>query len=104
MSVLLHVNNVQIHYEHQLVVNDLSFSLKKGEIGCLLGPSGCGKTTSLRAIAGFHQITAGEITLDTEVLSSPSHMLSPEKRNLGMVFQDYALFPHLTVAAILHSA
>ena len=65
---------------------------------CLLGPSGCGKTTVLRAIAGFQELTAGEIILHDRVVSRPGFTLSPEKRRVGMVFQDYALFPHLTIA------
>ncbi len=75
MNAPLELKNIQHAYGKQVVVNDLSLTLKKGEIGCLLGPSGCGKTTVLRCIAGFEPISAGE-----------------------MVFQDYALFPHLTVA------
>lgn len=71
--------------------------LEQGEIVCLLGPSGCGKTTVLRAIAGFEPITAGRILLDERVLSLPGRLLAPEERHIGMMFQDYALFPHLTV-------
>jgi iron(III) transport system ATP-binding protein len=72
--------------------------LRHGRIGCLLGPSGCGKSTVLRAICGFEPIQAGEITLDKQVVSSPNTTLAPEKRRVGVVFQDYALFPHLTNA------
>lgn len=79
------------------VVHDFSMSLEAGEIVCLLGPSGCGKTTVLRAIAGFEPITAGRILLDDKVLSLPGRMLAPEERHIGMMFQDYALFPHLSV-------
>ncbi len=86
-------------YGARQVIAGLSFSLNKGEIGCLLGPSGCGKTTALRCIAGFEPIQAGSITLGDAVISRPGHMLAAEKRHIGMVFQDYALFPHLTVAA-----
>jgi len=73
-------------------------SLRHGKIGCLLGPSGCGKSTILRAICGFEPIGAGSITLDDQQVSTPSYMLPPEKRRIGVVFQDYALFPHLTNA------
>jgi iron(III) transport system ATP-binding protein len=78
-------------------VQDISFELAQGEIACLLGPSGCGKTTLLRAIAGFLSPHLGEIWLKSTIASTPGKVLSPEKRNVGVVFQDYALFPHLTV-------
>ncbi|WP_446718076.1 ABC transporter ATP-binding protein [Cupriavidus sp. OTU4054] len=81
------------------VVDGLSFSLARGTIACLLGPSGCGKTTVLRAIAGFETLRGGEIRLDGEVVSSAGRGLPPEQRRIGMVFQDYALFPHLDIAA-----
>lgn len=96
---MLSLCNIKVKYEQRAIVNDLSFYLKKGEIGCLLGPSGCGKTTLLRAIAGFEPVYSGFIELDDRVLSSPQKQLPPEKRNIGMVFQDFALFPHLTVFA-----
>jgi iron(III) transport system ATP-binding protein len=80
------------------VVRGLSFSLARGAIGCLLGPSGCGKTTVLRCIAGFEGIREGEIRLAGKVVSGRGVMLPPERRRVGMVFQDYALFPHLPVA------
>jgi iron(III) transport system ATP-binding protein len=78
-------------------VNGLSLRLAKGSIGCLLGPSGCGKTTALRAIAGFEPVDAGTIRAHGRVLSKPGFTESPEQRRIGMVFQDYALFPHLNV-------
>lgn len=78
-------------------VREVHFRLRPGEIGCLLGPSGCGKTTVLRAIAGFVGITGGEIILGNRTLCSPTEWVAPEHRNIGVVFQDYALFPHLTV-------
>jgi iron(III) transport system ATP-binding protein len=81
-----------------VVVDGLSLSLASGSIGCLLGPSGCGKTTVLRCIAGFEPIRSGEIWLNDRLVSSPGTMVPPERRGVGMVFQDYALFPHLTVA------
>ncbi len=82
-----------------VVVDDLSLSLPAGGIGCLLGASGCGKTTALRAIAGFEPVQAGRIVLDGALLSSAGHALAPERRGVGMMFQDYALFPHLDIAA-----
>jgi len=80
------------------VITDLSFSLEKGDIGCLLGPSGCGKTTALRCIAGFEPIQQGEVAIGNTLVSRPGWMLAAEQRGVGMVFQDYALFTHLTVA------
>lgn len=82
-----------------VVVDELSLALPAGGIGCLLGASGCGKTTALRAIAGFEPVQAGRIVLDGALLSSVGHALPPEHRGVGMMFQDYALFPHLDVAA-----
>jgi iron(III) transport system ATP-binding protein len=82
----------------QEIVHGLSFTLQRGDIGCLLGPSGCGKTTVLRAIAGFESVTAGRIVLDGRELSASNHTAPPEARQVGVVFQDYALFPHLSVA------
>jgi iron(III) transport system ATP-binding protein len=81
------------------VVERLSLQLEKGDIGCLLGQSGCGKTTVLRCIAGFEAIQAGSIALHGACISSADVHLPAEQRRIGMVFQDYALFPHLTVAA-----
>jgi iron(III) transport system ATP-binding protein len=80
------------------VCNGLSFALAQGEIGCLLGPSGCGKTTALRLIAGLERPSAGNIALDGAILSSTSNLVPPEARGVGVVFQDYALFPHMRVA------
>jgi iron(III) transport system ATP-binding protein len=85
-------------YGPRQIIDDLSFHLQEGQIGCLLGPSGCGKTTALRCIAGFEPITAGHIEIGGDVVSSPARLTPPEKRQIGMVFQDYALFPHLSVA------
>jgi iron(III) transport system ATP-binding protein len=80
------------------VVRTLSLNLTRGEIGCVLGPSGCGKTTVLRAIAGFLAPTRGQIRLDGDLMAGPGHWVAPEHRGVGVVFQDYALFPHLTVS------
>lgn len=80
------------------VVDALSLTLARGDIGCLLGASGCGKTTVLRAIAGFEPVRAGRIVLDGQTVASPSIDVPPERRRIGMMFQDYALFPHLSVA------
>ncbi|MBA57370.1 MAG: iron ABC transporter ATP-binding protein [Pseudomonadales bacterium] len=97
MEPLLQLDGVWCAYDDSTVVEDLSFHINKGDIACLLGPSGCGKTTTLRSIAGFESITRGSIKLDGMQVSAPKLLVPPEKRNLGMVFQDYALFPHLTI-------
>ncbi|MDE1546440.1 ABC transporter ATP-binding protein [Dechloromonas agitata] len=93
----LELNGVYQRYGRQTVVAGVNFQLSAGSIACLLGPSGCGKTTLLRCIAGFEEIADGEIRLHDEVVSRAGHCTPPEKRRIGMVFQDYALFPHLTV-------
>ncbi len=79
-------------------VDGLSLRLPQGSIGCLLGPSGCGKTTALRCIAGFEPVDGGSIRAHGRLLAQPGFTMSPVERRIGMVFQDYALFPHLTVA------
>jgi len=94
----LQVSNVSVSYGSNTVVHDVSFALEPGEIGCLLGPSGCGKTTLLRAIAGFEDVSQGAISIGSATVSSLKRTLPPEKRAVGMVFQDFALFPHLTIA------
>lgn len=95
---MLVLEQLAVAYGPHTVVKDISLSLSKGQIGCLVGPSGCGKTTILRAIAGFEPLAAGQISLAQGVVSSSHHHCPPEQRHLGMVFQDFALFPHLTVA------
>lgn len=98
----LHVDTIRvgyrIHREMHEIVHGLSFSLARGEIGCLLGQSGCGKTTVLRAIAGFESLIDGKITLGGRELSNARNTAAPETRQVGVVFQDYALFPHLSIA------
>src|SRR5688500_10977387 len=96
--MLLEVENLRHAYGKQEVVRGLSFSLARGAIGCLLGPSGCGKTTVLRCIAGFEPVHIGSIRLAGKIVSGPGVMVPPELRRIGMVCQDYALFPHLSVA------
>src|SRR5262245_17220638 len=98
MAASVNVRNLEHAYGTHRVVRGMSFRLDPGRIGCLLGPSGCGKTTVLRCLAGFEPIAGGEILISERVVSKAGVQVPPEKRSVGMVFQDYALFPHLTVA------
>lgn len=93
----LELTGIIQRYGSHTVVDGVSLTVERGTIACLLGPSGCGKTTLLRCIAGFEEIAAGEIRVAANTLSRAGMMLPPEQRQIGMVFQDYALFPHLTV-------
>ncbi len=97
MSALLEVKNVDVSYGKKAVLHDVSLHVNRGNFACLLGPSGCGKTTALRAIAGFERVDRGEIRLRGNVVSRPGTNVPPEERNVGMVFQEDALFPHLSV-------
>jgi iron(III) transport system ATP-binding protein len=85
-------------YGQLTVVDQIDLQIEHGVMVCLLGPSGCGKTTTLRLIAGFMEPTAGEIRIGDRVVSSPAKTLPPEQRNMSMIFQSYALWPHMTVA------
>ena len=100
MSAALQIESIRLAYDTprglHTVVDDFSLTLAARRIGCLFGPSGCGKTTVLRAIAGFEPVRAGRIRLGDAVLSSASVHVAPERRRVGMMFQEYALFPHLT--------
>lgn len=102
MSAYLTLDRISLAYQTpsglKPVVTDLNLELDQGHIGCLLGASGCGKTTVLRAIAGFEPLRSGSIKLGDHCISTTSCSVEPEHRNVGMMFQDYALFPHLTVA------
>ena len=102
MTTALQIQDLRLAYDgpHKTVtvVDGFTLSLAAGSIGCLLGPSGCGKTTVLRAIAGFEPARAGRIQLGETVLSGAGVHLPPERRRVGMMFQEYALFPHLTAA------
>ena len=101
-SAYLQVQDLVVGYDNITVVNGLSLTLQQGEIGCFLGYSGCGKTTALRAIAGLEQSRQGRISLNNQRLTDQSKRSSfavaPANRGMGMVFQDYALFGHLSVA------
>lgn len=96
---ILSVRNVTKRFgpEAPPVVHDVSFDVADGEIFAILGPSGCGKTTTLRCIAGFEHVTEGAISLRDRTLSGPDEHVAPDAREIGIVFQNYALFPHLTV-------
>ncbi len=84
-------------YGDAAVVDGISLTIAHGHLVCLLGPSGCGKTTTLRLIAGFIEPSAGEIRVGERLISSPAQTLPPERRNMSMIFQSYALWPHMTV-------
>lgn len=97
-AAVLDLRDVSCAYEPtRPAVEGITFSVQHGEILCLLGPSGCGKTTILRAIAGFERVTTGSIALSGRLVSSRDTMIPTEHRHIGMVFQEYALFPHLRV-------
>jgi len=93
----LSINNICVSYNGKegFVLNGFSMQIEKGKTACLLGESGGGKTTVLRAIAGFEPLSAGTIHIEGRCVSSPDVNVPPEARGVGMVFQDYALFPHL---------
>ncbi len=95
-KTLLELHTISQRYGNKTVVHDVSFNLNRGDIGCLLGPSGCGKTTALRCIAGFEHVDSGTIVLANRIIAGKGIHIPAEKRHIGMVFQDYALFPHLT--------
>ncbi|MEY3922355.1 MAG: Fe(3+) ions import ATP-binding protein FbpC 2 [Pseudomonadota bacterium] len=99
-TMFLTLQQVDVRYAGQQTsaVKGVSLSLKAGQIGVLIGPSGCGKTSLLRAIAGLEPVSAGLIQLSDRIVSQPGTTAAPENRRMGMVFQDYALFPHLSVA------
>jgi iron(III) transport system ATP-binding protein len=98
-SSVVELRSVSCAYDpNQTAIRDISFSVREGEILCLLGPSGCGKTTVLRAVAGFEPVRSGQIFLSGRLVSSSSATTPTEERRVGMVFQEYALFPHLRVA------
>ncbi len=98
MPAHLDFTDVTHAYARTPVLQGVSFSVNPGMIACLLGASGCGKTTVLRCIAGFEPILGGTVALDGAVMSAKGVSVPPEKRHIGVVFQDFALFPHLTVA------
>lgn len=94
------ISKLSVHYEAQSApaVDHVTIALADGEIGVLIGPSGCGKTSLLRAVAGLISVSDGEVSLGDKLVSARGYSVPPEQRRIGMVFQDYALFPHLNVA------
>jgi len=93
----LHIHGIHHAYGDTDVLNNVSLTVPAGELVCLLGPSGCGKTTLLRIAAGLEKLQAGSISIDESVVAEPGLELPPEDRKIGFMFQDYALFPHLTI-------
>ncbi|MCL4161977.1 UNVERIFIED_CONTAM: hypothetical protein GTU68_057971, partial [Idotea baltica] len=97
MSCALSIKDLTCKYESQTILESLSLEVEHGEIVCLLGASGCGKTTLLKAVAGLLPLSSGIMSLNCQTIDDGDNWLPPEQRNIGMIFQDYALFPHLTV-------
>ena len=98
MKNILEIRNLSHAYDQaSSIIKDFNFSLKKGEIVSILGPSGIGKTTLLRIVAGLEDVMDGEVIISEKVASKKNFLLPPEKRNLGLVVEDRALFPHLNI-------
>lgn len=97
MTRLLSIKQLSVEIQNKPILTDVSLSLNQGEILGLVGPSGCGKTTLLNTIAGFINQSCGEMTLADKLIINQAQFVPPEQRNIGMIFQDYALFPHLTI-------
>ena len=94
----LEVTNLNRTFGGRRVVHDVSLQIAAGQITCLLGPSGCGKSTTLRMIAGVETLDSGTVAIDGKMVADGVKSLPPEARSVGLMFQDFALFPHLTVA------
>lgn len=94
----LEIRNITRRYDGRLVVDDVSLRVMPGQVTCLLGPSGCGKSTTLRMIAGVEMQDSGTIHVDGALICDTVFRIPPERRQIGLMFQDFALFPHLTVA------
>ncbi|MFU8834624.1 ABC transporter ATP-binding protein [Roseovarius autotrophicus] len=94
----LEIRNLVRRYDGRAVVNDVSLKVMPGQVTCLLGPSGCGKSTTLRIIAGVEMQDSGEIHVDGKLICDTVFRVPPERRQIGLMFQDFALFPHLSVA------
>lgn len=100
----LKINNLSHSINDHNILRNINLELEKDKIACILGPSGCGKTTLLKLIAGLEKVNYGEILLNNDIVSSSKKHLATEKRKIGFLFQDYALFPHLTVKENLNFA
>ena len=94
----LEIRNLVRHFDGRRVVDDVSLAIRAGQVTCLLGPSGCGKSTTLRMIAGVEMQDSGEIWVDGRLVCDTVFRVPPERREIGLMFQDFALFPHLSVA------
>jgi iron(III) transport system ATP-binding protein len=99
IAARLTFENVERRYGEQIALRGVSLDIAPGEVVCLLGPSGCGKTTLLRIAAGIEKPSAGRVLLNELEVAGPDRFVPPEKRSVGLMFQDFALFPHLTIAA-----
>lgn len=93
------ITDLKKKHSRKSVLNGITLNINKNEILALVGPSGCGKTSLLRLLAGFERPDQGRISIDNVTASTPEHILLPNKRNLSMIFQDLALWPHMTVEA-----
>ena len=98
MNNAIEIRELSLSIEDRSILNNISFNLGEIDIACLLGPSGCGKTSLLRCIAGFEKPNKGEVLIKGVITSNPNHYIPVEARNIGMVFQDYVLFPHMCVS------
>jgi len=98
MPAALHIHELRKSFGDTVAVDGVSLEVQPGKVTALLGPSGCGKTTTLRMLAGLERPDAGSISINERVLNDDTTFVKPEHRRIGLVFQDYALFPHLTVA------
>jgi len=98
MTPRLELRDLVRRFDGVAVVDGVSLELYPGQVTCLLGPSGCGKSTTLRMAAGVERVSGGAVLLDGHVVGAPNEQMPPEERGVGMMFQDFALFPHLTVA------
>ncbi len=98
VPAVLTLEDIRHEYGTVTAIDALTLSVAAGEVVCLLGPSGCGKTTALRIAAGLERLQQGRVLLDGSAIADPRRALPPERRNVGFLFQDYALFPHLSVA------